>query len=85
MNLVLSGRYIRYGGIWDGANYRGAFWLNDGIRPPRFRTWAFYRSSFQLEYYYEGDWGVPGIEGWPIEWGEFNYGKVALPIRCVKD
>lgn len=85
LNLPLSGRYIRVRNVWDGAGYRGNFWVNDGVKPIRFLTWVFYRNSYILNTIYEATWGVPGIEGWPVEWGPFNYKKVALPVRCVKD
>jgi len=85
LDLQLSGRYIRPWGIWDGATYRGNFWLTDPSRIGLLRNWAFYRVDFVMRPIYEGTWGVPGIEGWAENWGDFNYSKVALPVRCVKD
>jgi uncharacterized protein (TIGR02145 family) len=87
LDLELAGRYVRQAGIWEGGGTRASFWINDRTRPPRFRSWTLYRSSFDVEginLVYENDYRTPGIEGWPVEWGPFSYSSVALPVRCVK-
>ncbi len=88
LDLRLSGRFVRSAGKWDGQGNRSSFWINDGTKPSRFKSWVLYRTSSEqdaLTIVYEGDWGAAAYEGWPIDWGEFNYGQVALPVRCVKD
>ncbi len=88
LDFRLSGRFVRSAGKWDGQGFRSSLWINDGTKPSRFKSWALYRNSFEtdaLSIVYEGDWGAAAYEGWPIDWGEFNYGQVALPVRCVKD
>jgi hypothetical protein len=88
LDLSLSGRFVRTSGVWDGQGVKSSYWVTNGARPPRFLTWMLYLPSDEeekIQMLYEGDYGTGSIEGWPRDWGDFNYAKVALPIRCVKD
>lgn len=87
LDFTLSGRYVRLAGLWEGGGTRASFWISNGVKPARLRSWALYRSAFDEEginLIYEGDWRTPGIEGWLVEWGSFSYVAVALPVRCIK-
>jgi uncharacterized protein (TIGR02145 family) len=88
LDLSLSGRFIRTAGQWDGQGTKTSFWITNGTRPARFLTWMVYlpgTGTESLRVLYEGDYGTASIEGWSRDWGEFNYSKVALPVRCVRD
>lgn len=88
LDLTKGGRFVRTAGQWEGQHMKSSYWVTNGSRPARFLTWMLYlpgSGNESLRILYEGDYGTGSIEGWPRDWGEFNYSKVALPVRCVKD
>ena len=93
LDLSLCGKYFLPEDIWHMQGESGNFWINHKQPFDRFLSWIFYRRNPYLRYsvsYYPvllTDYQPLDTElvQWQREWDSFDYHKVALPVRCIKD
>lgn len=85
LNLYLTGSYIRFARLFNNHRKAGEFWLTDGSKPARYRTWANFSTSYFPGVFYEANVETADRVNWNFDWGLFSYDQVALPVRCVKN
>ena len=87
-NFLCSGRFITSARVWDGQGEKTIFWLNNGGYPDANKNLAFWNINNKMGGFlnlYMGNPDRAGIIVWNNDWGGFNYKKLAVPVRCVKD
>jgi hypothetical protein len=85
IDLSLTGKYIITSGIWHSQNYSGNFWTNQDQPFDKFVTWTRYNRFFYPTILTDYNPLSSLIVEWEDKWGSYNYYKVALPVRCIKD
>ena len=84
LDIPRSGRLFFPTGDWNHQEFKGYFWINYELPYPRHSSWAYYNGRDTL--ISRNDYlNVSWVNHWEMEWGEYSFQKIALPVRCVKD
>jgi len=83
LNFDPCGRYFWPKAQWDDVYRKGYIWLAEDQPFPRFSAWIYYNKSDTL--IERSDYSLASwANRWRIDWDEYTFEKIALPLRCVK-
>jgi hypothetical protein len=85
LNFEGAGLYHIPSNTWHSGGGMSEYWLTVPRVAREFVSWIHFRPGNPPRVLYERDFLPPQIIGWNNDWGQFEFRRTAIAVRCVKD